>query len=266
MFELLRRFIRGILGYRSPIYQRGAILLNKAMVLQKEGRETLDRIERIENDPSGRDEVVHLRSLDHPITVRCGTNDLVTAVDTVVREEYGEHLPKPPIRVLIDAGAFIGDTSAWFLTSFPEIEVWAMEPFPDNYRLAQINLAPYGERAHVLDEALAGSTGTMRFEGDGTGGGVDASSSDGLEVKTISVPDLLARVPHERIDILKLDIEGAELDIFESEPERWLDRVDLIIVELHGPEIERKVHAILDRNGWSYKQFRSVFYCRKKGR
>ena len=45
--------------------------------------------------------------------------------------------------------------------------------------------------------------------------------------------DLLDELGMETLDLLKLDIEGAEYDVFTREPERWLSRVHMILVELH---------------------------------
>jgi hypothetical protein len=44
---------------------------------------------------------------------------------------------------------------------------------------------------------------------------------------------LLAIADIQHIDILKIDIESAELELFKSRSEYWLDRVDMIIIETH---------------------------------
>ena len=47
------------------------------------------------------------------------------------------------------------------------------------------------------------------------------------------------------IDLLKLDIEGAERDIMEASPGEWLPQVDLIIAELHGPAITLRISTMV---------------------
>lgn len=263
--EQLRRIVRGAIGYENSVYRAAAVGLNTAEIVRKEGLDMLSNIRRIESAAvGGACEQVKFRNLLRPIDVRPGTKDLVTVVDTVVREEYGKWPPRNDIGVLVDAGAFIGDTSAWYLSRFPQLRTWALEPMPDNFELARRNLGRYGDRATVLPLALAGSEGTVRFEGGGTGGSI--GGDNGIEVKTTCMPALLATIPGGHIDVLKIDIEGAEVDVFEAAPQQWLGKVDRIIVELHGPEIARKVHAILDANGWGYRQYRSVWYCAPKGR
>jgi len=51
-------------------------------------------------------------------------------------------------------------------------------------------------------------------------------------VKALTVNDLLDNYGLERIDILKIDIEGAEKEVF-SNSSSWLGKVDAIIIELH---------------------------------
>lgn len=220
----------------------------------------LTKVRRIEAMKGGDLQPLKFKNLRHPIAVRPGTNDLATLLDTVVRQEYGHYLPVGDILTMIDAGAFIGDTSAWYLSRYPNLKIWALEPNLLNHSLAERNLAPYGDRAAVLPLALAARQGSIPFAGDGTGGKIGI---EGLEVTTTTVPHLLSRIPTGRVDVLKIDIEGAELDVFTNGAEAWLDRVGLIVVELHGPEIERAVLNVLDRSFFEARQYRSVWYCKK---
>ena len=73
---------------------------------------------------------------------------------------------------MIDAGAFIGDTAAYFLSRFSNLHVTAIEPNLDNFTLARTNLAPYGDRVNLLNQALGGRAGEVYFAGHSTGGSV----------------------------------------------------------------------------------------------
>jgi hypothetical protein len=55
----------------------------------------------------------------------------------------------------------------------------------------------------------------------------------------IDIGTILDRSGFDRISILKVDIEGAERIVFESNYERWLSRVDSLVIELHSPECIR---------------------------
>ena len=77
------------------------------------------------------------------------------------------------------------------------------------------------------------------------------SSRDGpLRVEAISIEDLLARyAPEGMIDVLKMDIEGAEAAVF-SGPIAWLDRVACIIAELHPPFSLEQFRRLLIARGF----------------
>lgn len=52
-------------------------------------------------------------------------------------------------------------------------------------------------------------------------------------MKGVTVDDILLTSGHERIDILKLDIEGAEREVFSAPCQSWLSLTDVLIIELH---------------------------------
>ena len=54
----------------------------------------------------------------------------------------------------------------------------------------------------------------------------------------VGIGTLLAESGHERISILKIDIERAERFVFQSNFEYWLPRVDNLLIELHDQECE----------------------------
>jgi FkbM family methyltransferase len=53
------------------------------------------------------------------------------------------------------------------------------------------------------------------------------------EVSSVTVEGLLRNFGAMQIDLLKLDIEGAEFDLFSRNCDRWIDQVRLIVIELH---------------------------------
>jgi hypothetical protein len=61
----------------------------------------------------------------------------------------------------------------------------------------------------------------------------DRNDASAPKIPSITIPELMERHDIDRIDILKLDIEGAEQELFASGIDRWIDRVDTIAIELH---------------------------------
>ncbi|MHB1326346.1 MAG: FkbM family methyltransferase [Thermoleophilia bacterium] len=179
-------------------------------------------------------------------------------ISTILREEYGQFQPAIDPEWMIDAGAYIGDTSAYFLSRFPRLRLVALEPNPPAFEMARQNLAPYGDRAILLPNALWATDQRCRFEG---GFGEASIQATGREVEATSIPALLDKFAIPRLGILKMDIEGAEEAIFASSPEGWLACVDLLIIEIHGPAAQDIVSRALQENGFSMRQYKSVWYC-----
>ena len=257
--ETIRRLIRGRMGYNSIAYRAGAKFLSFMSVALKEGIKTWQTLNQLQ---SGNSELVSpvsisLSKLKYPIHIRPNTADAGTVINNVIREEYGKFSPTKEPEWLIDAGGYIGDTASYFLSRFPVLKAIVLEPNQLSYEMALHNLKPYGTRATLLKKALWTSDGALHFGGSSTGASVQDT---GIEIDGISIPTLLDKFSISRLDILKMDIEGAEKMIF-SKPDEWLHRVNLIIIEIHGPEILSIISHVLRKHQFSMKQYRSVWYC-----
>ena len=135
----------------------------------------------------------------------------------------------------------------------------ALEPHPDNHKLASRNLAPYGERVTLLDKALASTSRPLRIAGDHDGAAI---GPEGAAVEATTIPMIMSLAGRDRVDILKMDIEGSEGDVLNETADDWLSQVGLLIVEFHGKDIEAKVMNTLRRNGFEARRHRSLWYCR----
>jgi len=260
--EKIRRTLRRRLGWDSWAYRRGSELLNFMTLLHVEGLRTTRALNRLgKAAPGGMPEAVSFAKLAHPFHIRPGTKDVSVAINNFVREEYGAFGDLVNPRVLVDAGAFIGDTSAYFLSRFPGLRSIALEPMADSMAQARVNLAPYLDRVDLREVALTVDGATVHMSGVQTGARIGEAGD--IEVASQTIPQILDSLPEGRIDILKMDIEGSEGPIFAQSPKLWLDRVGLIIVETHGPEITDIVLGTLIANGWSANRVRNLYFCRK---
>ena len=55
-------------------------------------------------------------------------------------------------------------------------------------------------------------------------------------VSAFTIGEIIDRAGVDRCDLLKLDIKGAEARVFAPGALDWLDRVDAILIEVHGDE------------------------------
>lgn len=260
--ELLRRAIRSILPRR--VYQVLANSLDTTYCVAKLGWSGWRRIRSISGSlakEKGEIVTVRIPSLRHPISVRAGTTDVPELVYVGIRETYGVVLPDGKVNTIIDAGANLGDSSAWYLSRFPDARVIAIEPHPENFRLLERNLRPYGDRVIALQAALWHRPGplTLRPAAD-----LDATSveeSDGLaDCEAITMEQVLARFGIAQIDVFKCDIEGAERSLFEADCDDWLARTRSIAIETHGAGCLRAVEIATRRHGFAHRTHRNVHF------
>jgi FkbM family methyltransferase len=173
--------------------------------------------------------------LPRPILLRPRTCDTSVFEQVFVRGDYDFDYPARPVRFVVDAGAHIGLASLFFARRFPEARIVALEPDRDNFGLLSANLAGYSQ-ATALRAALwskparlwpanAGADSWALQFGDRPG--------VGEPVDGVTIPEVMCRFGVDRIDLLKLDIEGAELELFGDATPEWLDQVGMIAIELH---------------------------------
>jgi len=196
------------------------------------------------------------RQLDFPVYARRGTSDLSVFHQIFVEREYSCIDSLKVEGLIVDLGANVGYSSSYFLSRFPKSNVIAIEPDGGNLDCALMNTNPYGTRCRViraaiwpLDEKLAFQNETM---GTGHEWGRKLKPSPSGEVDTITMPEVITgHGGIERIALLKVDIEGAEVDLFGHGADKWIDKVDNIVAELHGEEARRVFfNAISHRKFW----------------
>ena len=257
--EKLRSLVRGYIGYNFLPYRIGSAILTLSYALFKGGFSGL-RIaflssKRRLGQPG---QWVVLRGILHPICIRPGTEDIGSILNNIFREEYGQFPNSFDPSTIVDAGAYIGDTSAYFLSRFKSARVFALEPNPESYDIAKKNLSFYGDRVLLMSVALSKQDGAVRISGSATGAAV---SDSGYEVRSACMDTLMHDFQISKIDLLKMDIEGSELEVLRLNESDWLRKVRLLLLETHGQEIEKAVLPVIESYGFSISRFRNVWYC-----
>jgi FkbM family methyltransferase len=137
--------------------------------------------------------------------------------------------------VIVDGGANIGLATLGFAHDFPDARVVAVEPDNDNMRVVRQNIAPLGDRVVPVQAAVASTSGHSRvigYERGSAGLMTEMCAPDAKgAIPAWSIEDLVAMVPGGSPWIVKLDIEGAQREVFSANTE-WVTRTDLIILEL----------------------------------
>jgi FkbM family methyltransferase len=157
-----------------------------------------------------------------------------------VGEEYAwlNNLDEP--KLILDLGANVGYSATLFLSTFPNCFVIAVEPDPDNFKILEMNLAPYHGRFTAIQAAVWPESGKLSFApetiapGNEWGRKVEHFSQTVGQVEAVDILSLVRMTKFERISLLKIDIEGAEEQLFSRRSDEWLNRTDTFCVELHG--------------------------------
>ncbi|WP_308909865.1 FkbM family methyltransferase [Pseudokordiimonas caeni] len=205
---------------------------------------------------------VRLTALGRPIVVRKGTPDLQVAMSCLSGEfaMLARLFPRDYDGTIVDAGGYIGTAAMAFAEMYPNARVITIEPSPENLSLLRRNIAPY-KNISVVEGVLAASSDTPLALKDRGTGAWGYSVVDIPEDENDENISLIATVPSFRIcdlgvdpgiiGILKLDIEGAEKDLFENEAEA-LEQIPAVIAELHDRIVKGCTEAFMSfsRNRW----------------
>jgi FkbM family methyltransferase len=176
---------------------------------------------------------------------------------------------KDPL-VIVDAGANIGMAGVYLSIVHPRARIYCIEPEAGNVEVLRKNMAgPVKEGSVVLVEAaLHDRDGVVNLSGDGwaynytvreladDAGGEPPAGKDtrgsggGRSVRAITPSTLIAKFGLERIDLMKIDIEGAEEGLFRGDT-AWLDHVEVLLIEIHTGEGKKLIRERLEEKGFA---------------
>ncbi len=182
---------------------------------------------------------IHLRPTDLPIfwqILVMQENDFDSLPQASrVKEAYKAILSEGHKPVIVDCGGHIGTSAIWFASRFPEAVVYSIEPNDSNFSLLQKNTAAY-KNVSALNGGIWNRTCCLEIENPLAG-----SASFRLREVPVDTPGLLRGYsidelahcdPANHLFLVKMDIEGAEAQVFQG-PAEWLESTTVLIIELH---------------------------------
>ncbi len=127
-----------------------------------------------------------------------------------------------------------------------------MEPQKDNFRLLRYNTLLY-DNIHLIQSAVWDKNTFIKVLEKGRHPTdfmtVETTADDTAAMKTVTVSKILAESGFDEIGLLKVDIEGAEKEVFgAADVDEWLSKVKILTVELHDRF----------KSGCSYEFFKAV--------
>ena len=172
---------------------------------------------------------------------RPGSSDLMSVWDIFTSQNhsrYFAHFRPKPGDLVIDIGANIGVFS--LQCAMAGAHVIAYEPMAETCRVLALNAKTneYHAAIEIIRAGIANSSGPRKIHLGARGHSMacsfyssDLTTQDAIEIETVSFREAIA--PHRRIDILKIDCEGAEFEFFRDLPPGSLSNVRTIVLEYH---------------------------------
>ncbi|HAS42751.1 MAG TPA: FkbM family methyltransferase [Microscillaceae bacterium] len=156
--------------------------------------------------------------------------------------------------VIYDCGANIGTSALYFKHLYPEAKVTAFEADEKIAAVLKTNLATNQlADVTVIAKAVWINNEGIEIATDGADGASMYGNSQKISIPSVRLKDLLAQETH--IDMLKMDIEGAEVDVM-LDCAKVLDKVQHLFVEYHAyqgqPQQLSKLLAVLEKNQFRY--------------
>jgi len=167
--------------------------------------------------------------------------DIYTLGEILHDEVYGVLRGLPPDPVVVDAGANIGLFSIWLWCRYPRAVIHCFEPEPENFELLCRNVEHFNGLCHRV--ALGSRAGTAslyvsRFSADHSL--IPSRAAHHVTtVPCVRLADYIEENHMERVDLLKLDVEGSELDVLKGLDQK-LERVDRVIGECHEARVNQE--------------------------
>jgi len=186
-----------------------------------------------------------------PVTVRLRNGcafrvrsfmDLWIIKETCLDHDYENDLPPyGEDWTIIDIGAGLGDFPVCAAWRHPERKIAAFEPFRESFDLLRENLRLNGiQNVRAFPYAVGARSGPMQLQTatgvavqHSTASAADPDPAASLPVEGITLEGALQKAGFARCDLLKVDCEGGEYDIFFHTSEATLHRIDRIAMEYH---------------------------------
>lgn len=181
------------------------------------------------------------------LLLRARTPDLHVAW-TSLGDEFDPVIAAVPAlkhNFIIDAGGYIGTSAIKLARRYPNATVVTIEPDIGNFGSLQRNVADISNVVPVRAALMAQGGGSIELRDPGLNTWAFTTvanplNSDAAPVigtaPTVSIPELMRRFNKDGIDIIKIDIEGAEVDLFADRPE-WVANTEAIFIELHDTTV-----------------------------
>jgi FkbM family methyltransferase len=165
------------------------------------------------------------------------------------------------IKTIIDGGANIGSETFRFRIHYPNAKIIAIEASSDNFKILEKNFSS-DPNTILINKAIWKSSGKIYlYDGGGSQSFyVNEHENEGKlvgKIEAVGLNDIMKNQTIDEVDVLKLDVEGAEKEIF-SENIEWLSKVNCLIFEVpdsDAPFTTQQIYQQINSLGLKYRSY-----------
>ena len=183
--------------------------------------------------------MANIANMKVPLAFRPNTSDKWLLNKIFGEQEYNFKVNNFDPRLILDCGANVGYSTAYFANKYPQAKIIAVEPEPLNFKMLTYN-THFFDNVTCINSAIWYNEGYIKLLPDMPGNTLafmteDTTADDPEALKTTTIAKLLNDSGFDEVDLLKIDIEGAEREVFgdTGNPDEWLSKVKIMVIELH---------------------------------
>jgi FkbM family methyltransferase len=182
-------------------------------------------------------------------------SSLIGMYNEIIYNEHYRFIPKNEYPLIIDCGSNIGISVLYFYETIRNVYIVAIEADPEISSILKENLISNNCKAEIIQKVIwTTNDEELSFGSIGADAGSLFSLDNTKKIKSIRLKDLLEK--YDAIELLKIDIEGAEIKVI-KDCENNLSHVNKVFVEYHSfSSSEQELDillSIMTKNGFRYK-------------
>jgi len=179
-------------------------------------------------------------------------------ISTNIRRHPFDQAPRNiDAKLVLDVGANVGDVTLAALKTYPACRVICFEPVDTTFEILKRRLTPYADRVTIFREALSSVNGKSEINITSFHGANSIEPQSLMhstlnphvtevgkqQISLARLDDFAKNFPNQKIDIMKIDVEGHELEVIIGGKDFIKNNVDTIIIEaslMRDPSWERQ--------------------------
>lgn len=224
------------------------------------------------------DELINLKFKGLNIKLRpYPSSDLTVFKQVFIEEEYRNLIDIVKLNLkdlsilnfenlnIVDAGSNVGFFALYVYNEFKSSSITCIEPDFNNFELLKLNTEGLNfnlkNKALLSEEGLNVKISSSFRDGRDWSKNVVISEVEESSVKSVSISKIISQNKWEIIDVLKIDIEGSEKEIFKSNNLDFLNNIKIIAIEIHEEIIAREeIYTVLKKYNFIIYNFKETTF------